>query len=68
MTHRRVRHLGVAAAALVAVALLPAAAGGHPADCDPAVAEAPTTDRFADWGGCNGAATSWSAGDDAANR
>jgi hypothetical protein len=59
MTHRRGRHLGLAATALAAVALLPASAGGHPADCDPAVAEAPTTDRFADWSGCNGAAAAW---------
>ena len=68
MTHRRGRHLGVAATALAAVALLPAAAGGHPADCDPALAEAPTTDRFADWSGCHGAATSWDAGGDSKAR
>ena len=67
MTHRRGRHLGVAATALAAVALLPAAAGGHPVDCDPALAEAPTTDRFADWSGCHGASTSWGvAGDSTA--
>jgi hypothetical protein len=62
MTHRRGRHLGVAATVLAAVALLPASAGGHPVDCGPAVAESPTTDRFADWSGCNGAVTSWSSG------
>jgi hypothetical protein len=55
MTHRRVC---VAAIAFAAIALLPATAGGHPADCTTAVAEAPTTDRFADWNGC-GNQTSW---------
>jgi hypothetical protein len=57
MTHTRVRRLGVAATALIAVALLPATAGAHPADCTGALAEAPTTDRFADWYGCGGTAT-----------
>lgn len=68
MTHRRARHLGVAAAALVAVALLPAAAGAHPADCTGALAEAPTTDRFADWNGCGDAATSQAADASATRR
>jgi hypothetical protein len=53
------QRLGVAAIALAALVLLPATAGAHPADCDPALAEAPTTDRFADWGGCHGA---WTGG------
>ena len=52
MTYRRVC---VAATALVTVALLPANAGAHPADCATAAAEAPTTDRFANWNGCGGA-------------
>jgi hypothetical protein len=64
MTHTRARRLGAAAIALTAVALLPAMAGAHPADCAPALAESPTTDRFADWNGCNGAATSFSSGDE----
>jgi hypothetical protein len=42
---------------MAAVALLPASAGGHPADCTTALAEAPTTDRFADWNGCGNQAT-----------
>jgi hypothetical protein len=58
MTNRR----AMCVAALATVALLPATAGAHPADCDPAVAQAPTTDRFADWWGCHGAAGSWDAG------
>jgi hypothetical protein len=57
MTHRRVC---VAAIAFAAVALLPASAGAHPADCTTALAEAPTTDRFADWNGCGNQATSGS--------
>ena len=57
MTFRRAC---VAAIAFAAIALLPASAGAHPADCTTAVAEAPTTDRFADWGGC-GNQTSWGA-------
>jgi hypothetical protein len=59
MTNRRVC---VAAIALMAVALLPASAGAHPADCTTALAEAPTTDRFADWEGCR-ATTSWQGAD-----
>jgi hypothetical protein len=59
MTYTRARHVGVAAIAFVAVALLPGSVGAHPADCTPALAEAPTTDRFADWSGCGSAAT-WS--------
>ena len=59
MTYRRAC---VAAIAFAAVALLPATAGGHPADCSTALAEAPTTDRFADWKGC-GDQAAWNAGD-----
>jgi hypothetical protein len=59
MTQRRARHVGAAAVALAAVILLPAAAGGHPADCnDTVLTKAPTGQRFADWrsgSACQGA-------------
>ena len=61
MTHRRGRHVGVVAVALAAVALLPATAGAHPADCnDTVLTKAPTGERFADWGSrsaCQGSPT-----------
>jgi hypothetical protein len=60
MTYTRARRVGVAAIAFAAVALLPGSAGAHPADCTSALAQAPTTDRFADWNGCGSAAT-WRA-------
>ena len=63
MTYRRAC---VATIAVAAVALLPAMAGAHPADCTTALAEAPTTDRFADWNGCGNQAA-WGTGDQSAD-
>jgi hypothetical protein len=66
MTRRRVGHVCAAAIVLAAVALLPASAGAHPADCDDTVLTvAPAAERFDDWAGnaCTSAAAARSFDD-----
>jgi hypothetical protein len=53
MTQRRIERAAAVAAALTALAVLPAAAPAHPADCAGSrdITRAPSGERYVDWGG-----------------